>query len=83
MVHPITRRQFFKGAASAAALSLLSSCTRHVPGLTERAAATDVEPPKLLLEALKADDLVLNSDAARLLGDLGSPKAVGPLSANS
>ncbi len=79
MAHPITRRQFVKGAASAAALSLLSSCTRHVPGLTERAAATDVEPPKLLLEALKTDDLVLNADAARLLGDLGSPRAVGPL----
>jgi len=79
MAHPITRRQFVKGAASAAALSLLGSCTRHVPGLTERAAATGVEPPKLLLEALKTDDLVLNADAARLLGDLGSPRAVGPL----
>ena len=33
MARQITRRQFVQGAASVAALSLLNSCARWVPGL--------------------------------------------------
>jgi HEAT repeat protein len=83
MASPITRRQFVKGAATAAALSLLSSCTRFAPGLAPAspaaAAANDRAVPPMLLDALRADDLVIRADAARLLGDLGSRRAIGDL----
>lgn len=77
MAPHITRRQFVRGAASLAALSLLNSCSRVVPGVAKR--SPTAVPPDLLLDALKSEDLAVQSDAARLLGELGSPKAVGPL----
>ena len=79
MGEKLTRRQFVKAGASLAALGLLSSCARRIPGLHVAPAARDVAPPRLLVDALGSKDLVVQADAARLLGDLGSPRAVGPL----
>jgi len=79
MSETLTRRQFVKAGASLTALGLLSSCTRRIPGLYDAPAATDIAPPRLLVDALRSKDLVVQADAARLLGDLGSPRAVGPL----
>lgn len=85
MPRPITRRQFVKTAASAAALAALGSCTRYVPGLrdqetaTARPRPTDIEPPPLLVEALGAHEPMIQADAARLLGDLRTRRAVEPL----
>jgi len=39
MEHPVTRRQFVKGAAGAAALGVLASCARRVPELATAPAA--------------------------------------------
>jgi HEAT repeat protein len=79
----ITRRQFVQGTASAAALSLLASCTRMVPGpvadSSTPAAANNADVPQVLLDGLADDDLVIQADAARLLGDLGSRRATAAL----
>jgi len=75
---PITRRQFLhNSAAAAASLTALSLLKAATPA--RAAAATSTGPPKLLLEGLASDDLIIGADAARLLGDLGSKAAVGPL----
>ncbi|MBN2582269.1 MAG: HEAT repeat domain-containing protein [Planctomycetes bacterium] len=80
MSQEITRRQFVKGAASAAVLTVLSGCARHLSGTASAPpAASDAAPPQLLLDALHHEDVVIQADAARLLGDLGSRQAVGPL----
>ncbi|MFW6154891.1 MAG: HEAT repeat domain-containing protein [Planctomycetota bacterium] len=76
MVRPITRREFLRqSTAAGASLTLLSVLGSSAAGAGAEAGA----PPPLLLEALKLDDPVLPAEAARLLGDLGSPAAVGPL----
>lgn len=76
MVRPITRREFLRqSTAAGASLTLLSVFGPSVA----KAGAEAVVPPPVLLEALKLDDPILPADAARLLGDLGSPAAVGPL----
>jgi len=73
----ITRRQFLNtcaaGAASLTALPLLN-VTAPAVGATTKTAV-----PKLLLDGLKSDDLIIGADAARLLGDMGSREAIGPL----
>jgi len=75
MVRPITRREFLRqSTAAGASLTLLSVFGPS----SARAAAGPVAPP-LLLETLKLDDPVLPAEAARLLGELGAPAAVGPL----
>ena len=83
MASHLTRRQFVKGAASAAALSLLASCTSRIPGLDPAGrtitGANDLAAPPLLIDSLASDDLIIQADAARLLGDLGSRQAAAAL----
>ena len=69
----ITRRQFVYGAAAVAGLAVMPACVWRHGENPPRAA------PAALLEALRAEDPVVQADAARLLGDLGAPDAVGPL----
>jgi len=74
---PISRRQFLhSSAAAAASLTALSLLKTTSPA---HAASGAASPPKLLLDGLASDDLIVGADAARLLGDLGSNAAVNPL----
>lgn len=72
---PITRRQFLHTSAAAAASLTALSLLKPAQAAVRATGA----PPQLLLEGLRSDDLIIGADAARLLGDLGSKAAVGPL----
>ncbi|NLF32723.1 MAG: HEAT repeat domain-containing protein [Planctomycetes bacterium] len=76
MIRPITRREFLRQSTAAGASLTLFSLLGSSPA---RAGTGEAAPPAVLLEALRLDDPILPADAARLLGDLGSPAAVGPL----
>jgi HEAT repeat protein len=81
----MSRRRFVASMASAGALAFLSSCTGRLASNSpprsdaNPEARSHIQPPPELIAALKSDDPIIKADAARLLGDLRSRRAVPAL----